>query len=406
MRSLVGLFGLVGGAIIVWNVSKYGFQLSDNDADGYMWGAIYGGVTLVGLGGFAFASHLARRMHNGVAWIIRAISFAALLISLTNAHSAMTGRTNGVQAARLKVAEAVRIANRTLNSDQKELDALKDLKLEPATWAEVEAAQAKAKTAKEAKDAVCDVPDRTSCINKRKDETKALEEVAAVSKRRATAERIKELEADIKTQNKVLRDNGPVLEGNITGISLVRIFGLPDSAADRASAIQNLLMALLWEIAVAVCLWSYEILAPVTQIGSVPNPVTQPVRLSRTRAPKSEPKSIEQSIEMQPDVVALPAPEPRKAIASKRGVISSDTSHIAQWYKQRVMKRSGERIRADIFRKSYEAWCADENVEPVSLRAFGEWMTSEIGEDAKEKRSNRVYYHGIRLKLAEIRAVG
>ena len=405
MRTVVGLFGLIGGGIIIWNVGKYGYQLSDNDLDGYMWGSIYGGVTLVGIGGFALGAHLGKLKHKAMSLIIYLISFAALIVSLTNAHSAMTGRGNATQAARLQVAGEVRDARRDLESSEKELETLRALKLEPATWSEVEAAQSRAKAKAEAKKAECDVRGR-ECVKLEAAEEKALGEVAAIAKRRATADRVKELEPKIEALKETIKKAGPVLEANIQGTALVRLFGLDADATDRASAIQNAGMATLWEVAVAMALLVRELLGE-TKTAPQPAP-SRPVRLSRTRAQKGEPKSIESAIEMQADPLAmLPAPA-RKPIARGNGGKVSNSDSIIKWYKTCVAEREGARHQAGVFRESYEAFCEDTGATPAGPKEFGIWIGNKLTEldGGKTTSGGKTYYMGIRPKLARVRAVG
>ena len=120
--------------------ARYGFKTSDNDFDGAMWAFTYGTVTLAGLFGHALGVR-AWRNSKLVGALVFAASVLALLISLSNSIGAMAGRGNVQQAERLRVADIVRDARRSLKRAEDEREGLK---FTPADGAAVAAAKAKA----------------------------------------------------------------------------------------------------------------------------------------------------------------------------------------------------------------------------------------------------------------------
>ena len=54
MRHCVGLFGLVSSVIIIAVAARYGFKISDNDLDGYIWAFIYALITFGGCSPLGF----------------------------------------------------------------------------------------------------------------------------------------------------------------------------------------------------------------------------------------------------------------------------------------------------------------------------------------------------------------
>ena len=143
MRVFVKLFGLGCGALVIAIAARYGFKTSDSDFDGAIWAFTCGAVTLAGLFGHAVGVRAWPRSKL-VGALVFAGSALALLISLSNSIGAMAGRGNERQAERVRVAETVRDARRSLKRAEDEREGLKFV---PADGPAVAAAKAKADAA-------------------------------------------------------------------------------------------------------------------------------------------------------------------------------------------------------------------------------------------------------------------
>ena len=124
MRIFAKLFGLGCGVLVTAIAARYGFRTSDNDFDGAIWAFTYGAVTLGGLFGHALGVR-AWRNSKLVGALVFAGSAFALLISLSNSIGAMAGRGNVQQAERMRVADIVRDARRSLKRAEDEREGLK-----------------------------------------------------------------------------------------------------------------------------------------------------------------------------------------------------------------------------------------------------------------------------------------
>ena len=124
MRIFAKLFGLCCGVLVIAIAARYGFRTSDNDFDGAIWAFTYGAVTLGGLFGHAFGVR-AWRHSKLVGALVFAGSAFALIISLSNSIGAMAGRGNEQQAERMRVADIVRDARRSLKRAEDEREGLK-----------------------------------------------------------------------------------------------------------------------------------------------------------------------------------------------------------------------------------------------------------------------------------------
>ena len=246
--------------------ARYGFKTSDNDFDGGMWAFTYGAVTLAGLFGHALG---VRAWPNSklVGALVFAASAFALLISLSNSIGAMAGRGNAQQAERMRVADIVRDARRSLKRAEDEREWLK---FTPADGAAVAAAKAKVDAAtldkdaahrdydaaKQASDTECLIRGKI-CLEKEKltagnallwhereqAEASALAALENATQNKAMTDHAAKLDVDIAALREKIEKAGPILEANSQGSALARLFGLPDTKAATLSTYQNLAMA-------------------------------------------------------------------------------------------------------------------------------------------------------------------
>ena len=283
MRTFARFFSLGCGAIVIVIAARYGFKTSDNDFDGGMWAFTYGAVTLAGLFGHALG---VRAWPNSrlVGALVFAASAFALLISLSNSIGAMAGRGNVQQAERMRVADIVRDARRSLKRAEDEREGLK---FTPADGAAVAAAKAKADAAtldkdaahrdydaaKQASDTECLIRGKI-CLEKEKltagnalhwhereqAEASALAALENATQNKAMTDHAAKLDADIAALREKIEKAGPILEANSQGSALARLFGLPDTKAATLSTYQNLAMAVVIEFLIAISLVASEVI--------------------------------------------------------------------------------------------------------------------------------------------------
>ncbi len=351
MRTFARFFSLGCGAIVIVIAARYGFKTSDNDFDGGMWAFTYGAVTLAGLFGHALG---VRAWPNSklVGALVFAASVFALLISLSNSIGAMAGRGNAQQAERMRVADIVRDARRSLKRTEDEREGLK---FTPADEAAVAAAKAKADAAtldkdaahrdydaaKQASDTECLIRGKV-CLEKEKltagkdklwhererAEATALAALEAVTNNKAMTDHAAKLDAGIAALREKIEKAGPVLEANSQGSALARLFGLPDTKAATLSTYQNLAMAVVIEFLIAISLVASEVIG---QPEKRPAPAAAgPVAAARKEDGNIETEVVKpaQRIEAVP-AAKLPKPSPA---APKRLTTSQPNpiSNVAQ----------------------------------------------------------------------------
>ncbi len=328
-------------------VARYGFKTSDNDFDGGMWAFTYGAVTLAGLFGHALG---VRAWPNSklVGALVFAASAFALLISLSNSIGAMAGRGNAQQAERMRVADIVRDARRSLKRAEDEREWLK---FTPADGAAVAAAKAKVDAAtldkdaahrdydaaKQASDTECLIRGKI-CLEKEKltagnallwhereqAEASALAALENATQNKAMTDHAAKLDVDIAALREKIEKAGPILEANSQGSALARLFGLPDTKAATLSTYQNLAMAVVIEFLIAISLVASEVIG-------LPEKGPGPAAAGSVAAARKEDGNIEnemvkpaQQIEAVP-AAKLPKPFP---VASKPRLITSQPNPI------------------------------------------------------------------------------
>ena len=347
MRTFTRFFSLGCGAIVIVIAARYGFKTSDNDFDGGMWAFTYGAVTLAGLFGHALG---VRAWPNSklVGALVFAASAFALLISLSNSIGAMAGRGNAQQAERMRVADIVRDARRSLKRAEDEREGLK---FTPADGAAVAAAKAKADAAtldkdaahrdydaaKQASDTECLIRGKI-CLEKEKltagnallwhereqAEASALAALENATQNRAMTDHAAKLDADIAALREKIEKAGPILEANSQGSALARLFGLPDTKAATLSTYQNLAMAVVIEFLIAISLVASEVIG-LPEKGPAPA-AAGPVAAARKEDGNIENEVVKpaQQIEAVP-AAKLPKPSPA---APKPRLITSQPNPI------------------------------------------------------------------------------
>ena len=362
MRIFAKLFGLGCGVLVTAIAARYGFRTSDNDFDGAIWAFTYGAVTLGGLFGHALGVR---------AWphskLLGALVFAgsalALLISLSNSIGAMAGRGNEQQAERIRVADIVRDARRSLKRAEDEREGLT---FTPADETAVQAAKAKAGAAARAKEAECTYRG-PRCRDKETADSEALAGLEAVTRNKALTDRAAKLDADIVALREKIEKAGSVLEANSQGSALARLFDMPDTNAATLSTYQNLAMAMVIEFLIVISLVASEVIEQHERRQA-------PAALSPKGVLKREAEQEEEGAKAVPLIEAAPVektPKPFPA-ASKPRLIASQpnpTGSVAQ-VMAGILAPGRGRVEIAALYAAYSKACAAAGKRPVAAGDF------------------------------------
>src|SRR6478609_12218088 len=120
MRSLLGAFGLICGAIVVWTVASYGYGSSDDPNVKWNMAFLFGAVACGGLFGHAVAARL-WRTSKVISVIVGLICAVALIVNLSNSLAALAGRADRSTVERVAL-------NKRIKADEAELTRLQHLR--------------------------------------------------------------------------------------------------------------------------------------------------------------------------------------------------------------------------------------------------------------------------------------
>jgi hypothetical protein len=396
MRSLVGIFGLICGAVVIWTVAQYGYATADDPATRWNTAFLFGVIAAGGLFGHAVAVRTwpVSKLWSGL--IVLACG-AALVINLSNSLAALAGRDSRSAAESVSRARAIRNDQAELGRLQRAIDTLGTFN--PTDQDAVEAAKRAADAATTAKERECGSGDPKQrgrfCRDKEEAERLATQALAKATADKALTDRAARIEADMVPIRERLRSAGPVPETNVQGSAIARLFRLPDSEARFAATLQQFSLAGVVEALIVLSLVSFELLAP----GRQP-PRQAPSRLAslwealrRKRAgarPVSDP------------VVRLPAAARPKLVASSAG--DRPVGAIPKILTAALEPARHEHVEmADAYRR-YVDGCTKEGKRPVSPEQFVEPLARfcrGAGIRTKSTRGGRVYLLDVRLVRAE-----
>jgi hypothetical protein len=91
MRELVGIFGLVCGAVVVWTVANYGYASADDPAVKWNMAFLFGVIATGGLFGHAVSVRL-WPISRFWSVIVGVACAGALIINLSNSLGALAGK--------------------------------------------------------------------------------------------------------------------------------------------------------------------------------------------------------------------------------------------------------------------------------------------------------------------------
>lgn len=261
MRSVVGIFGLLCGLIVVGLVGRYGYTTTDVEMDAWIVAFLFSAIASGGLFGHAVAVRLWRRSKL-TALGVGLVSCAALLLNLSNSLGAIAGRQDTAQQERIE-------KNRQIRAAEAELKRLTGLRnampaFAPTDSAAVSAAQRTADAATRARNAECGNGDPNergkNCRSYEATENDANNKLVQVTAARAATDKATELETDAKAQRDKLAALGPIVTVNAQGSALAKLFRLADTEAAFAATAQQFGLAMVVELLIVMSMIAWEVM--------------------------------------------------------------------------------------------------------------------------------------------------
>jgi hypothetical protein len=258
MRSAIGAFGLLAGAVVVALAARYGYATSDNPVDGGIVAFFFAVIAIGGIAGPAVAVKVFRGARGfgklwGLLWGVLAV--AAVLANLSNSLGAIAGRSDKTLAIRAQAADARR-------NDQAELEQLmrERAALPPFTATDAAAVRAAERAANAARDArAAECKDRGKhCREREADELTRNTELAAATTAKSATDRAAKLDEQISAARARLEKVPAVSAVNPQAAALEHIFKMP---ADLAATWQQVAMVVVVELLIAMSLIAWEITA-------------------------------------------------------------------------------------------------------------------------------------------------
>jgi hypothetical protein len=365
MRSLIGLFGLICGGVVIWTVAQYGYASADDPAARWNTAFLFGVIAAGGLFGHAVAVRVGRVSKPWAVMIVM-VCGAALVINLSNSLAALAGRNSRSAAESANQSRAIRSDQAELGRLQKALDKLGAFN--PTDQDAVDAAKRAADAATTAKERECGSGDPKQrgrfCRDKEDAERLATQALAKATADKALTDRSAKIEADMAPVRDRLRSAGPVVDTNMQGSALATLFRLPASEAEFAATLQQFVLAGVVEALIVLSLVSFELLAPERQQS--PRAPSKLARLwqalrSRPGEPQPEPSTA----------IRVPSAEPRpKLVASSAS--DRPVGAIPKILTDALDSADGERVEmADAYRR-YAQECAKDSKRPVTPEQFAE----------------------------------
>jgi hypothetical protein len=244
MRSAVGIFGIVCGAVVIWTVGNYGYASADDPAARWNIAFLFAVIAAGGLFGHAVSVRL-WPINRMCSVLVGLACGAALMINLSNSLGALAGRNSRSAAESASKARVIKDDRTELARLQKALERLGSYVA--TDKAAVDAAQRAADAATTAKERECGNGDPKQrgrlCRDKEDDERQAADALTKATAAKAMTDRAAKLEADMRPIRERLRTAGPVVEANVQGTAIAKLFRLPDAEAEFAATVQQFALA-------------------------------------------------------------------------------------------------------------------------------------------------------------------
>lgn len=289
MRTLLRIFGVLLGAVVVAVVARYGWLSAESIFDRTLAAIWNAGIALAGLFGHAVALRV-WRVNRAWALVIGVFALVALAINLSNSLGFLSSKDSN-RAAQIERLEQTRTASQA--QLQRLIGEREAMAFEHAATIAVEAAQRAVEAAETAKQAECSTGRGPRC-RKREDALDAANaELVRLSGELAKTEAAAELDGRIAELRESL-DGGEVTgEANAQGAALARLFGLEGAAVDVA-VMQRFAMAAAIEVLIVLALVAAELLSTAQRrpdateepgkAMSEPPPVNADVAIDEARA--------------------------------------------------------------------------------------------------------------------------
>src|SRR5262245_16907839 len=162
MRELVGIFGLVCGAVVVWTVANYSYASADDPSVKWNMAFLFGVIATGGLFGHAVSMRL-WPISRFWSVIVGVACAGALIINLSNSLGALAGMDSRSAAEAVSKSTQIRDDRAELARLQKALDAVGPFT--PADDTAVSAAKRAADAATKSRDAECGSTEKQRGIN-------------------------------------------------------------------------------------------------------------------------------------------------------------------------------------------------------------------------------------------------
>jgi hypothetical protein len=373
MRWMVGLFGLLCGAVVVWTVANYGYTTADDPAVRWNMAFLFGVIATAGLFGHAVS---VRIWSISRVWslLIGLACVGALLLNLSNSLGALANRSSKAVAEVTSKTTALKDDRAELKRLQDRLDALG--KFEPTDAAAVAAAERAAKAATTAKERECgngDPKQRGKFCRDREDaERSANEAVSKATTAKAMTDRANKLETEMQPIRDRVHAAGPIAETNVQGNALAKLFRLPDSEAGFAAVLQNFLLAAIVEVIIVLCMVTFELLSPYRH-----------ARSATSRPLESAPKQ----------------PLPGRTI--KPRLVSSQPAalSVVDFGTASLEPAPGERLDAEAFFLAYERAAGSRRLRALPPEEFVEPFKRLCDEAGirTSKRNRKLYLMDVKL---------
>lgn len=360
MRSLLGVFGLVCGAIVVWTVGSYGYASSDDPNVKWNMAFLFGAIACGGLFGHAVAARL-WHVNRTLSVTIGLVCGVALIVNLSNSLGALAGRADKSTVERVALNKRIKSDEAEFSRLQRQRDAMPTFA--PTDDAAAAAAKRAADTATDNRKAECGNGDPRqrgpNCRQREIDEKDAADKLAATTTSKAATERAARLETTMAAIRQRLASEGPVVTINVQGSALARLFRLPDTEADFAATVQQFGMAAIVELLIAFALIAWEMLRP---------PVVATKKAGQATAVASV-DAAERPIE-----IARPLPTfkglPKPKLVSSRPPAGSVSDYVVA----RLEGAKGREVEFGEAYEDYSAWCRECSVEALGAELFAEAM--------------------------------
>jgi hypothetical protein len=353
------MFGIVCGAVVIWTVGNYGYASADDPSARWNIAFLFVVIAAGGLFGHAVSVRL-WPINRLWSVLVGLACGAALIINLSNSLGALAGRNSRSAAESASKASVIK-------EDRSELARLQEAlgRLGPyvaTDKAAVDAAQRAADAATTSKDRECGNGDPKQrgrfCRDKEDAERLAADALAKATAAKALTDRALKLEADMRPIRERLRTAGPIVEANVQGTAIAKLFRLPDAEAAFAATVQQFALAGVVEALIVLSIVSFELLA---------HNQARPTSSSEMRRPPRQwwhsPRSAKADA---PAVVPgkQSAPQPLKLVAVRGSIPKILTTALEP--------AAGERVEmAEVYRH-YHLDCAAAGNSAVSPEQFAD----------------------------------